>query len=206
MSIAVVYCWQGKRMDEPVFQESPFGQPSRRRSRIKRFLLLLIVLLILGGIGFGGFTIFRVSTSPKLSPTPIPTAIIFPSDTPTPEVSEEPTKPAATPTKAAAKTTSSIDRTTGLDRAKLTIQVQNGSGKTGVANSAATELKNLGYIVLGTVNADNFNYENVTILVKPAKSSYLSLLKKDLSSSYSIGDTASTLASSSADAVVIIGK
>src|SRR3990167_9003906 len=85
-------------------------------------------------------------------------------------------------------------------------EFQNGSGEAGVAGKAAGILKDLGYLA-STGNADNFNYSNVTIQVKSTKSDYLALLKKDLSASYTIGSSSSDLsATSSADALVIIGK
>ena len=59
----------------------------------------------------------------------------------------------------------------------------------------------------GTGNADNFDYTGVTIKVKATASNYLSLLKKDLSSDYTVSASTSDLDDSfSSDALVIIGK
>ena len=63
-------------------------------------------------------------------------------------------------------TTSTIDKATGLDRANLTIAVKNGSGVTGAAAKASNFLKDLGYTVSSTGNADNSDYENTVIEVK----------------------------------------
>lgn len=95
----------------------------------------------------------------------------------------------------------------GLDRSKLSITVQNGSGTEGVAGKAATILKEFGYNVTSTSNADNYNYKGVTIKVKKEKSEFLELLKKDLSKSYKVTTASSDLDSTSpSDAVIIIGK
>jgi hypothetical protein len=85
--------------------------------------------------------------------------------------------------------------------------VQNGSGTAGVGAKAAAVLKGLGYNVVVTGNADNFNYTNVTIQVKSGKSDFLALLKKDLGFNYTIGNATSDLPDSfSSDALVIIGQ
>jgi len=101
---------------------------------------------------------------------------------------------------------SPIDKS-GLDRSKLSITVVNGSGVEGTAAKGATILKDLGYNVVSTDNADNFNYKDVTIKVKKEKSDYLDLLKKDLAKEYTIRTSSSDLSStSSTDALIIIGK
>lgn len=96
----------------------------------------------------------------------------------------------------------------GLDRSKLSVTVQNGSGTEGVAGKAASILKELGYNVASTGNADNYNYQGVTIKVKKEKSEFLGILKKDLSKDYKIDSaTSSDLSSSSpTDALIVIGK
>jgi len=89
----------------------------------------------------------------------------------------------------------------------MSVTVQNGSGEKGVAAKAADTLRGLGYNVVSAGNADNYDYSDVTIQVKSSKSDFLSLLKKDLSTSYTIGSSTSDLtATSSSDALVIIGK
>jgi len=68
-------------------------------------------------------------------------------------------------------------------------------------------LKSFGYKITSTGNADNYNYENVTIQVKSTKSNFLALLKKDLGFSYTVGSASADLSSdSTSDALVIIGK
>ncbi|MDO8599969.1 MAG: LytR C-terminal domain-containing protein [bacterium] len=92
-------------------------------------------------------------------------------------------------------------------KASIKVVVQNGSGEAGVGSKAADILKSAGYDVVSTANADNFDYTDVTIQVKAAKKSALSLLEGDLSSDYTIGKTSADLpVDTSYDALVIIGK
>jgi hypothetical protein len=101
---------------------------------------------------------------------------------------------------------SPIDKS-GLDRSTLSITVQNGSGTEGAAGKAANILKDLGYNVSSTGNADNYNYVGVTIKVKSEDSKFTDLLKKDLSKDYTVKASSSDLSSDSpSSAVVIIGK
>jgi len=95
----------------------------------------------------------------------------------------------------------------GLDRSKLSVSVQNGSGVEGVAGKAANILKEFGYNVVSTGNADNYNYQGITIKVKDSKKEFVDLLKKDLSKDYTISSASSDLQSTSTtDALIIIGK
>jgi hypothetical protein len=101
---------------------------------------------------------------------------------------------------------SSIDKS-GLDRSTLSLIVQNGSGIEGVAGKAAKILQDLGYNVVSTGNADNYNYEGVTIKVKKENEKFLDLLKKDLSKDYAVKtDSSDLLSDSPTDALIIIGK
>lgn len=184
----------------PSFNPSP-----KKRSYKKLILLFLLLLLVGGGIYFGAVSFFNTKEEKKaevITPTqePTPTEELSPTieESPTPEASKTPTpKP----------TTNPVDKTTGLDRSKVSVEVQNGGGVVGAGSKASDFLKNLGYRIASTGNADNFNYEGVTILIKSDFSKYLPLLKSDLSSQYTISSTSATLsASSSASAVVIVGK
>lgn len=180
----------------PSAQTYEYGQPPRKRSPKKLLLFavgaILLIVVILNVLRLLG------SNEETQAPTPTPTIEDF---APEPEATIEPTdEPTPTPV-------SSVDRATGLDRADLSVIVQNGSGTAGAAGEAAELLRDLGYNVVSTGNADNFDYEDVTIRVKSSQKNYLSLLNKDLSSEYTVAATSSDLsATSSADALVIIGK
>lgn len=165
------------------------------------FLIIIVVFFLTRNFFFGSN---KQKEETKITPTP--TEFQFPTDTPAPSVS--PTagaeKPTATPT---VKSINPVDQLTGLDRSALSIEVQNGSGVKGAAAKAADILTGFGYKIASKGNANNENYENVTIQVKSTKSDFLALLKKDLGFSYTVGSASADLSdSSTADALVIIGK
>ncbi len=204
-----------RAMDEQAFPRAISQQSQSKKP--KTLIVLAVFLILLGALLFVGsrFLTTQTENNDADNEKAAPTAVIAPSDTPAP--SEEPTatpKKETAPTKTvspteAAKTTttsSSVDKATGLDRASLTVSIQNGSGVAGVASKMSTVLKDLGYVIGSTGNADNFDYTNVTIQVKSTKSKYLPILKKDIAATYTVGDATATLASGSADAVIIIGK
>lgn len=181
----------------------------RQKPEVKKLLFLIIpIVLILGGGIFLGKNIIGGSSETEITPTltPTPTEFIFPTETPTatPSVSISPTK---TPTPSPKPSQNPVDKATGLDRSELTISVQNGSGAKGAASSMADVLRSFGYKIASIGNASNYDYLDVTISVKSELAEYLPILKKDLSSEFTVGSTSADLsASSSADAVVIIGK
>jgi len=94
-----------------------------------------------------------------------------------------------------------------LDRSKISISIENGSGIEGTAGKASNFLKGKGYNIVSTANANNYNYKGTTIKVKSSTNAYLNLLKKDLSEKYTISNTSSDLPQdSTADALIIVGK
>jgi hypothetical protein len=172
-------------------KSSPFG-----------FILWVVILLAIVGIIGGGLIYFKQQS---VSKEPVQSAVVTSTPMPTIEETETPTasvsgKATGTPTKAASP--SATPKKTGLS-----IQVLNGSGEKGVASTMKTFLEGKGYNVVGTGNAKNFDYAKTEIIIKADKTSSLDKLKTDLSASYSVGSTSSTLdATVSYDAQVIIGK
>jgi len=199
---------------EPSSRQYRFSDSNSSLSNKKRIILVIVFLLLIGGLLFGASRLLVSNDSSDSEPTdttPTPTEYVFPTDTPTPteEVDTTPTKkPTVSPTtttKSVTPTTSA--KTTTGNKSTLTIEVQNGSGTAGAASKMADTLKGLGYTVSGTKNADTYDYTSTEIQIKSSKSSFLPTLKKDLEASYTIGNTSSSLsASTSADAVVIVGK
>lgn len=182
-------------------------QPQERGS--KRFALLVLVVIIVGVVVFFGVRFIGSRAKKEVAPTPTPTLVqSVPTETPTPTGgSPTPTPIKSGPTATPKPTANPIDPASGLDRSSLSVEVKNGGGVAGVAGKASDFLKNLGYKVVSVGNADNFDYQSIVIEVKSAESSFLPLLKKDLSASYTIGSTSADLsATSSADALVIVGK
>lgn len=198
-------------MEDSSFQ-SPVSQFSYQTPQVpgksRKFLKLIIFAIVLVGLIWGIQKLFFGGSqeSKPVAISPTPTEYQFPTDTPAPSVgpTDEPAKSTATPT---TKAVNPVDGATGLDRSTLSIEVQNGSGEAGAASKGSDVLKSFGYKVIATGNADNFDYVNTTIQVKSTKVNFLSLLKKDLGFSYTVGSTSADLVSSStADALVIIGK
>jgi hypothetical protein len=196
-------------MEDSSFQ-SPINQYNYSSPEMpkkpKKFIYVVILLVVLV-IFLLTRNMFSGSKKQKESPsvTPTPAEYQFPTDTPavSPTISEEP-EATASPT---AKSVNPIDKSTGLDRSTISVEIQNGSGVIGAAKKGSDVVKGFGYKVSSVGNADNSNYENVTIQVKSIKSNFLALLKKDLGFSYTVGSTSANLSSdSSADALVIIGK
>lgn len=204
--------------EEISLRDQFYNSESQSHRRSGKFILIFLGLLILAVIAVGAYQYIASKQKNSLSPTPTP--IILPTDTPTPVATATPTleptgtkKTTPTPTAIITvtptpkSTSSSIDKATGLDRSKLTIEVLNGSGIGGAAKKASDALTALGYNVISSGNAESFDYTKTVIEVKSSKSDYLPLLKKDLSSIYTIGDSSSNLeASASANARVIVGK
>lgn len=194
-------------MDETISQVSPAGIGGRGGGGMKRFFLPLIILLILGGLVYGGVSFLRSRGETIPTPTPIPTPMPTEEPTPTPQeatptATKKPTptkKPSPTPTKAA---TSSATTSKGL-----TVRVLNGTDIAGRAGATADFLKGLGYEIAGTGNAQTQDFEKATITIKKDKESLLATLKKDLETKYAVGTTSATLSSSADyDAVVTVGK
>ena len=180
-------------------------QSPQSAGKSKKFLKLIIFAIIVIGLIWGIQKLFFGGSKEEktVAITPTPTEYQFPTDTPAPSPTGA-LEPTVTPTSKAVNT---VDSATGLDRSTLSVEVQNGSGEAGAASKGADVLKSFGYKVIGTGNADNFDYQDTTIKVKSTKINFLYLLKKDLGFSYTVGSNSADLASSStADALVIIGK
>ena len=197
-------------MEETPLETNPqFTAPAPQRKINKRFVYLIAFVILLVLL-FAGYKLLGSSNKNNINnppvETPAPTEELLPIDSPAPTDEITPTPiPSDTPTPK--PTSNPIDKTTGLNRSKLSVTVQNGSGEAGVAATGKDFLNGLGYDVISTSNADNFDYTGVTIQVKSASSDYLTLLKSDLGAKYIVGNTSSDLSASvSADALVIIGK
>lgn len=191
-------------MEESTFQ--PTFTDNNSKKSPKRFILLAVVLLIILSLLFWFFKLMgsNKKTTQTTEITPTPTEYQYPTDTPTPSASKT---EGTTPTPTSTSSINPVDKTTGLDRSQINVEIQNGSGVVGAAGKAADFLKGLGYKIASTGNADNYNYKDVTIQVKSLASKYMSLLKKDLLTDYTVGTTSADLSdSSTADALVIVGK
>lgn len=113
-------------------------------------------------------------------------------------------KPTPTPTQAPMPT---VTPTPAVDKKTISIEVLNGSGVAGVASKMKNILEEKGYTVTGTGNAKTYDYDKTEIQTKERVASYSALIQADLTGSYVIGTTSSSLKSSLPyDVIVIIGK
>jgi len=176
--------------------------PRQSKRFPSRFLILVAVVIVLALIVFGISQLFFAKQSPKKESLVVPTVALTPTNPP------EATKGAeVTPTKGTDKTPTPKPGTSALDKTKISIEVQNGSGEPGVASKMAAFLKNLGYKISSTGNAKNYEYTGVTIQTKAGFKDYIAGLKKDLTPDYIVSASSSDLsASSAAEIVVIVGK
>lgn len=101
-----------------------------------------------------------------------------------------------------------VDLITGLDRGKLRIAVLNGSGKEADAEELIEILRDFGYTIVDTGNADSASYENVTLFYNSKIQDYIALLQKDLRlSMYNVSSVSAALDNDEKkDVVLIVGK
>ena len=93
-----------------------------------------------------------------------------------------------------------------LDRFDLKIRILNGKGVSGTASVAQEYLSGLGYEVVSTGNADNFNFSKTEIFLKESKADFKKVLNKDLSDGYRVSNKIGSVdEDQDFDAVVIIG-
>lgn len=93
------------------------------------------------------------------------------------------------------------------DRSKVKVQVLNGAGVAGAAGKMKSLLEEKGYVVMGTGNADNYDYEETQIQAGSESIQIVELLKADLAGDYKVASEVASLASGEeADVVVIVGK
>lgn len=152
---------------------------SQSKSGKKKFAVAAVIIVILLATGW---VIKSGSGSPeseiKTGSQPIPTPLPTPSATP------------------AVK----------LERSGVSFEVLNGSGVTGAAKKLADQLKELGYEVLKTANADKDIYTQNQIFVRAGLKEKIDLLIADLKDVIKIASVAGELEEGTASARIIIGK
>jgi hypothetical protein len=167
--------------DEVSFQDYP--SYTERSGRKKPVVAFFVVILIIAAVIAGLFFLGR-SQSDQEETAVVPTKSLVPTEEPT-----------STPTP-----------TPDLDRADLRISVLNGSGTAGVAGDIADILRELGYTIGTTGNADNFDYEGIVVNISEEDEEFLDLLKADLEEATDKTVTASVAAGLTSGAQVIVGQ
>jgi len=189
-------------MDDSEFRPIS-AQPSYpiKKDKTKLIIVIIVVLLIVGG-----FFLFNRSNNSQ-NDTVTEEKVVIPTKKPSPTPEEEEISPTVAeeeeePTPSPLPTTGTVS-----SAKKLNIQVLNGSGTPGIAAEAETFLKGLGYEVIVIGNADNNDFEGVTINIKSSRSSFLDDIKSDLNDKYTVNDETGNLSSSSQfDVTIIIGS
>lgn len=180
----------------------PFQSYSSRSSNVAPrtpgkalYIILILLLLVVIGVGAAQYLSSRAGVTEDAVATPI--EFEQPEEQPQITVTVQPTQsePEEEEEESEAQETK---------RSDLSIVIHNGNGEAGVAGKASNILKQLGYKVHSTGNAANYDYEKTVIRISKDKAVYLELLKDDLSSSYTIGET-STNYTGAGDALIIIG-
>ena len=146
---------------------------------LKFIIITIAIILIIAGLFFIVLPMLNKTSSPDKTP-----------------VSEEKTQPTSTP----------VPEPTP-DKETISIKVLNGSGTAGVASKLAEELEDLGYKDVETGNADDYNYEDITIQTKEDKEDYGDLVKNDLEDNYIVSiDSEALDEDDEFDVIVIFGK
>lgn len=188
---------------ESASQDYAPARPSKRKFGAKHAVVIVVLLILLAG---GAFFINSSMSSSNEDISPTPTE--FPTEVPTPEITET-ASPSASPSTSVTPSgkPSPTRRAEVKSATDMNIQILNGSGEVGVAGKVSDYLKTKGYSYFETGNADNFDYQNVTLKVKSTLSTYEATLRKDLEGKYTLAsDSASIPADSVFDAVIIVGK
>lgn len=160
------------------------GQRAKQGTRYPYILVTVVLILALIG---GGYFLYQnflknggETDNPKGTVVPVEEGQSSPTPTPTPEVE--------------------------LDRAELKVQVLNGSGTPGMAGKAQEHLEGLGYQDIDTGNADDYDYKETVIAIKPSKEKYLGLITKDLAEEYTVASETEELdEDSDFDVVITVG-
>lgn len=153
---------------------------SRPKSGKKKLIIAAVIIAVL----IGGWVVksnFGGSSKTviKIESQPIPT--------PAPVTSAPTPKPA-------------------LVRSEWSLEVLNGSGVTGAAKKLADQLKELGYEVLKTANADKDSYTQNQIYIKAELKDKVDLVIADLKDIIKIASVGGELKDSTVSARIIIGK
>ncbi|MBI2051229.1 LytR C-terminal domain-containing protein [Candidatus Roizmanbacteria bacterium] len=190
---------------EPGQDTSSFlaGTPAEpKKGAGKVVATVVVVVLVVAGAFFGvrSYQQKQQEAAKKAAVTPTPTEA--PTEEPTPEEEETTPSPTKKPTPAVSPTAGEVK--TAYD---MSVQVLNGSGEAGVAATARDFLSGKGYKNLEVGNADNFDYQGVTVRIKDSRKQFLLTLQKDLQEKYTLATGSGTLSADSLfDASVIVGK
>jgi len=188
------------KSNDDSFFDSKQESNGENDSGLKVVIVLLSILLLFGALF--AYIFFSPNT-----PTTEPDTTENQSDTPSTSTTEadqktlelslevpETPKPAATP----------APTVTTPDPAKITVQVLNGNGIKGSAQTVADLLNTSGFKVGKATNANSFSYAQTIIYYKTGKTEELELVKKTLAKSV-LEELNNTLTGNN-DILIVVGK
>lgn len=152
---------------------------------IKKIIIIIVAIILLAALGMG---IFIFKNNININESLEKTSVV---NTPPPQI----TPPTPAPQVI-------------VNRQDIKLQIQNGSGIVGIAGEFATLLEDHGYTDIDTANAEEYEYENITLKLKEAKKSYQEAILADIKaeSKLEINEVESLPENSDFDAIIIIGK
>ncbi len=166
--------------------------PPKKKSRKGLLILIAGVVVALGVFWFTRGNSAQTASDTTTTPTQAIEDI---------NITEEPTVEPTSATTTPKPTTAEEKEVSGPK-----IQVLNGTGEEGVAGKMKTALEGAGFESIETGNADNFDYEKVTIKAKDASMKTAEKLKTQLKD-YSFNEDIATLSDDSLfDIVITVGK
>lgn len=163
-------------------QASSFQTPQKQSNTGSKWMIIFISLLILGGAGIFFFT----KSSSEAVPTPTPSFGVVPIDT---EIVDSTPSPTPAP----------------VDKEKVVIEIQNGTGIPGEAKLLQDKLKTLGYSDITAGNATTTdNTETTVTFSKTLSTTVQNELKKELEAFYKTVNV-KTVSTQKSDVIIITG-
>lgn len=164
------------------FHRNTYKSPESDSKPGSKKLTVAIFLILVATITGAGFSFrHRINQLLKGNPSPQPT------QTPAPTSEPKPTPPP-------------------LVRSDWSFEILNGSGVSGQAKKLADKIKNLGYPVVKSANADKQTYDKTEIFVKKELQDKINALIVDLKDIIKIASIEGELKEGTASARIIIGK
>ena len=175
---------KGEDMDSLEFhkseKETNYQYTEKKNTKNTLFLIIVLVLVLLigGGIVFRHkVNSFLKGVEQTVQPTLTPSPTAQPTPTPNP-----------------------------LIRSDWSFEILNGSGVAGEAKKLADKLRDLGYPVVKSGNADKDNYSQTAVFVKKELQDKIDMVIVDIKDVIKIASIAGELKDSTASARIIIGK
>lgn len=173
--------------------ESVTQQSSRSNAKLVAIIVTVVVVLV--GMVIGGFFVYQNAMSeanqpPEIVVTEEPIATPLPDSTPDSESTDS----------------GQLQPETEIDVATLLVEVLNGSGIPGAAGDLASDLETAGFEDIDTGNADQYDYEETVVSVKPGQDEVYTLVLEAIQDNYEVIQGDDLDEDSDFDVQVIVGQ